>query len=450
MNTKEDTIVARATPAGEGAIAVIRISGPDAIVMTDSLFVGSKKLADAPGYTIHYGKIIDDPMVIDDVLVSVFRAPHSYTGENSIELSCHGNQLLVQKIIGMFLKMGARSANPGEFTLRAFLNGKVDLAQAEAVAEVIHSRTDASLKGARNQLDGMLSRKVNQLRESLVSTSALVELELDFAEEDIEFVPHNQLVGKIDDIISEIEKLLDTYSFGKVIKDGVHVALVGAPNVGKSSLLNYILKEYRAIVSSIPGTTRDIIREEVSIDGFLFELTDTAGIRITEDEIEIEGVKRSRETVQDADLVLFINDARYPVDETLKTELSTLSSPDRIITVINKIDLLSEARGNGDAAISAKTGEGVNELFHILKERALKGKTYTEQSLVITSIRHFDALTKSRDFLLKAKESAEGYMSGEFVAVDLRNAENTLSEIIGEVTSDDILNSIFDGFCIGK
>lgn len=450
MNTKEDTIIARATPAGEGAIAVIRVSGPEAILVTERLFHARKRLSEAASHTIHYGKIIDGEAIVDDVLVSVFRSPNSYTGEDSTEISCHGNQFLVQKIIGMFLKQGVRSANPGEFTLRAFLNGRVDLAQAEAVAEIIHSRTDAALKGARNQLDGLLSRKVMTLRNGLVSTSALVELELDFAEEDIEFVPHPELVGKIDEIIGEISKLLDTYSFGKVIKDGVHVALVGAPNVGKSSLLNYILKEYRAIVSSIPGTTRDIIREEVSIDGILFELTDTAGIRITDDEIEIEGVKRSRETVRDADLVLFINDARNPVDEVLKAELGTLSSPDRIITVINKIDLFPEARDNGDAAISAKTGEGVDALFRILKEKALGGKTYTEQSLVITSIRHFDALTRARDFLLNAKDSVAAFMSGEFVAVDLRNAENTLSEIIGEVTSDDILNSIFDGFCIGK
>lgn len=449
---KEDTIIALATPAGVGAISIIRISGPQSFVTMDRFFRGKIKISDAAPHTIHYGDIYSsDDEHIDDVLVSVFRAPNSYTGEDSVEISTHGNPLIVQKMIEMILTTDdIRLAEPGEFTKRAFLNNRIDLTKAEAVADVISSRTEASFRGARNQLDGMLSRKVVDLREKLINSSSFVELELDFAEENIEFVNQEDLLKKIDSIIIEIDTLLESYTFGRVIRDGVNVALVGKPNVGKSSLLNYILKESRAIVSEIPGTTRDIIREEVSIDGLLFRLFDTAGIRISEDIIEKEGIFRSRETVRNADVIIFLEDATEEESKDLLTDLFKLTSPDKIIKVINKIDLKREVPFEGDIKISAKTGEGISNLFKKMREIAIGSENYTEKTAIVSNLRHHNCLKKSRDNLINARESLLSKMSGEFIAVDLRNAEMSLAEIIGEVTSDDILNNIFMKFCIGK
>ncbi len=447
----EDIIIAQATPVGEGAISVIRISGNGCIDILDNQFIGRSKLKNVLTHTIHYGKIVDEKnQVIDDVLVSVFINPNSYTGEDSIEISTHSSSVIVKKIIELLISKGIRSAEPGEFTKRAFLNGKIDLAQAEAVADIINARTEASLRGARNQLDGILSRKVDELRESLVSVSSLLELELDFAEEDLEFLSSQEAINKIDNIISEIESLLNTYSFGRVIREGINVALVGRPNVGKSSLLNYMLKESRAIVSEIPGTTRDIIREEVSIDGVLFKLFDTAGIRLAENTIEIEGVKRSREVVKEADIVLFINDVLDGYSEELFNELIGLTKSEKIITVLNKIDLNQDKKINADIRISAITGEGIKELMSLLKTKALGSKSYTEKNAVISNIRHYNALKKAKENLTSAKTSLLNKMTGEFVAVDLRLAEEHLGEIIGRVTTDDILNNIFSKFCIGK
>lgn len=447
----EDTIVALATPPGIGAISVIRVSGEKSIELVDQIFLGKNKLIEVLSHTIHYGKIMDSSdELIDDVLVSVFKAPHSYTGENSIEISSHGSSLIVQKIIQRLIEVGGRLAEPGEFTKRAFLNGRIDLAQAEAVADIINSRTEASLRGARNQLDGLLSQKVNFLRNSLINTSSLIELELDFAEEDLEFVSFDQVLKQIDEIESEIDRLISTYSFGRIIKDGINVALVGKPNVGKSSLLNYLLKEKRAIVSEIPGTTRDIIREEVNIDGILFTLYDTAGIRITDDEIEKEGVNRSVETIKNADVVVFLNDAQKGISNKLFEKLKTLTDEKRIIIALNKIDLTPDSKFACDIKISAKTGEGIDRLFSILKQKALGSETYSEKSAIVSNIRHFEALKKTKEFLQNARNSIQQKFSGEFIAVDLRNAESSLGEIIGRVTSDDILNNIFIKFCIGK
>jgi len=265
----EDTIVAIATPPGVGAISIIRVSGSNSIAAADLIFKGKTKLSGSKSHSIHYGKIFDKTEIIDDVLISVFRKPNSYTGEDAVEISTHGSPLITKRIVGLLIASGVRAAEPGEFTKRAFLNNRIDLTQAEAVADVISARTDASLRGARGQLDGMLSAKVSELREKLIRIFSYIELELDFSEEDIELIKKDELKKNIDEIILEIEKLLSTYSFGKVIRDGINVTLVGRPNVGKSSILNYLLKESRAIVSKIPGTTRDIIREEVSIDGIL-------------------------------------------------------------------------------------------------------------------------------------------------------------------------------------
>ena len=450
LQNTEDTIVALATPAGIGAISVIRLSGPDSFSAADNIFAGSVKLSDAKSHTINYGKVELHDEIIDDVLVSVFRAPNSYTGEDSIEISTHGSQLVVKKIIEALLSTNVRFAEPGEFTKRAFLNGKMDLAQAEAVVDVINSRTEASLRGARNQLDGILSAKVDSLREMLINSSSMLELELDFAEEDLEFLPKDKVVGRIDEITSEIDKLIKSYAFGKVIRDGVNVALVGKPNVGKSSLLNYMLKESRAIVSETPGTTRDVIREEFSVDGILYRLFDTAGIRLTEDAIEKEGVVRSREAVKNADVVIFLNDVSEGFSEELYSELIGLASEERILKVVNKIDLNPDNNIKSDVQISAKTGEGIESLFSKMKEKAIGSENYSEKGAVVSNLRHFKALEKTNEHLNKAKESVKAGMSGEFIAVDLRNAESSLGEIIGKVTNDDILNNIFSKFCIGK
>ena len=447
----EDTIAAVATPTGIGAISIVRVSGSKAISIVDSVFIGKDKLKKVQSHTIIYGKIIDDDgNLIDDVLVSVFRNPHSYTGEDSIEISTHGNPLISQKIIELLIKKGVRIAEPGEFTKRAFLNNRLDLAQAESVVDIINSRTDASLRGARNQLDGILSKKIGELRELLINASSFVELELDFAEEDVEFIDKKELLERLNKIRSEIDKLLNTYSFGRLMRDGVNVTIVGIPNVGKSSLLNYILKESRAIVSHVPGTTRDVIREDVSIDGILYRLYDTAGIRISEDEVEKEGVLRSREAVKNADIVLFINDTEQKFAYDLLEDINILTSQEKIISVINKIDVPHETLEHADVYISALNGEGIENLFVKLKEKSIGNSNYSEKSAVVSNVRHFQCLRKARESLSNAEYSINNGFTGEFISVDLRNAENFLGEIIGEVTSDDILNNIFMKFCIGK
>ena len=449
---KEDTIVALATPAGVGAISVIRISGVHAFFSVDNIFSGKAKIINAASHTLLYGDIInEDGEHVDDVLVSVFRAPNSYSGEDSVEISTHGNPLITQKVIELLISNSdVRLAEPGEFTKRAFLNNKIDLTKAEAVADIINSRTEASFRGARNQLDGILSKKVNELRTQLINLSSLIELELDFAEEDIEFVNQDELIKRINSIIIEIDTLLESYGFGRVIRDGVNVAIVGRPNVGKSLLLNYILKESRAIVSEIPGTTRDVIREEVSIEGILYRLFDTAGIRTSDDSIEKEGILRSQETVRNADVIIFLEDVQQGESKDLFVDLLNLTSPSKIIKVLNKIDLNKDFEKDSDVRISAKTGEGIGNLFKKLKEKTIGDENYTEKTAIVTNLRHHNCIKKSRENLINARESILKRMSGEFISVDLRNAEMNLAEIIGEVTSDNILNNIFMKFCIGK
>jgi len=449
----EDTITAIATPPGIGAISVIRISGNNTFKAVDSIFRGKILIAEVASHTIHYGKIVNpSDELIDDVLISVFKNPHSYTGEDSVEISTHGNPYITQQIIELLLTQNIRIAEPGEFTKRAFLNGKIDLTQAEAVVDVINSRTAVSFRGARNQLDGLLSKKVRGLRNLLLNTSSYIELELDFAEENLEFIGHRELLDRVDRIITEIDNLSATYSFGKIIRDGINVSIAGKPNVGKSSLLNYILKESRAIVSNIPGTTRDIIKEYISIDGILFRLYDTAGIRIPNNEIEKEGVIRSRETVKNSDIVIFLNDIETGISKELYQELLSLTEKQKIITVVNKIDIDPSKAKNFDADlfISALTGEGIDQLFMKLKSLIHNVSGYTEKSAVVSNLRHYNCLIRAKENLLNAKFSIAEKLSGEFIAVDLRNAESDLGEIIGEVTSDDILNNIFMKFCIGK
>ena len=450
LKTKEDTIVALATPPGMGAISVIRLSGPDSFRLIDTIFSSKEKVSSSEGYSIKYGKISDNDTILDDVLVSVFRAPNSYTGEDAVEISTHGSPFIAQRTIELLIKLGARIAEPGEFTKRAFLNNKIDLAQAEAVADIINSRTSVSLKGARNQLDGLLSARVSEIREKLVNVSALLELELDFSEEDIIFVKRDELNAKILLILKEIEEIISTYRFGKVTRDGVNLAIVGEPNVGKSSILNYILKESRAIVSSIPGTTRDIIREDISIDGFLFRLYDTAGIRVSNDELEREGILRSREALKNADIVLFVIDTKSGFSDEIYEEIKSLNPNVKVVKALNKIDLEYEKIKEIDFYVSAKNGNGMIELINGLKIAGLGEKIYTERDIIVSSLRHVDCLRLAVKNLQKAINTLESKLSAEFVASDIRAAENALRELIGDIAPDDILNDIFSRFCIGK
>lgn len=453
MNPLDDTICAIATAQGEGAISIIRVSGKNSIEIVDSMFHVKHILSKSKGNRIHYGKILDSfGETIDDVLALVFREPNSYTGENSVEINTHSSTIIVKRIIEELLDNGCRLAEPGEFTKRAFLNGKMDLAQAEAVLDVINSRSEASLKGARNQLDGLLSNKVNYLRSSLINVSSLLELELDFVEEDIQLIPLESIINDINSILNELNALLNSYSFGKVLKDGVNVALVGKPNAGKSSLLNYMVKDSRAIVSEIPGTTRDVIREDITIDGILFKIFDTAGIRNSNDAIEKEGVERSINTIKLADIVIFLNDITLGIDDLIYEKLTQITDKKRIITVYNKIDLIDDFEStiyNG-IVISAKTGFGIESLFDSLKKSLNANEVFSEKNVIVNNLRHYNSLKQTKNNLQSFIESANSGMSQEYLAVDLRNAIQNLGEIIGIVTSDEILNNVFSQFCIGK
>ncbi len=451
FNQNEEIITAISTPVGVGAISVIRVSGQGCLEKVNKVFKGKTQLNKTKPNTIHYGKILDkENNVIDDVLISVFKSPNSYTGEDAIEISTHGNPLITQKIIERLLQLDIRLAEPGEFTKRAFLHGKMDLSQAEAVVDIINSRTNASLKGARNQLDGLLSSKINYLREMLVNASSMLELELDFAEEELEFISYKEVEQRIDKIINELQVLVDSYKIGKIIKEGVNVVLVGKPNVGKSSLLNFILKESRAIVSHIPGTTRDVIREEVSIDGVLFHIFDTAGIRLTKDEIEKEGVLRSRKAIKNADVVVLINDVQNRFPKELFQEILKLTKEESIINVTNKIDIKTIKPEKNEILVSAKTGEGMELFFNVLKEKSFGRDIYSEKNAIVTNVRHKDSLNKAIEFLNDGKKAIAENLTGEFISVHLRNAIDSLGEIIGLVSTDDILNNIFSKFCIGK
>jgi tRNA modification GTPase len=343
-----------------------------------------------------------------------------------------------------------RLAEPGEFSKRAFINGRFDLSQAEAVADLIKSSSDVSLRGARNQLNGLLSRKINTFRDTLLKLSSFLELELDFSEEDIGLIDRTAVSEETKKLIKEIDELLDSYSYGKVIRDGVNVAIVGEPNVGKSSILNYILKESRSIVSKVPGTTRDIIREEISIDGMLFKLFDTAGIRHSDDEIEKEGINRSMESVKNADIVLLIGDVQKGFSEDLIVDIKETNTTQKVIKVLNKSDLAYDKRINFDLLVSAKTGSGMSDLIKKIKAMSLETSIFSEKSAVVTNLRHYNCLSRAKVFLVNVLESLEKNLSGEFISVDLRNAEQSLAEIVGAITSEDILNNIFSKFCIGK
>ena len=447
----EDTIVALATPPGIGAISVIRISGRESFNVVSKIFSKKDEILNARSHTIHYGYIVKNDVVIDDVLVSIFREPHSYTGENSIEINTHGSPIIVQKIISLLIEFPEiRLAEPGEFTKRAFLNNKMDLAQAEAVADLINSRTEVSLKGARNQLNGRLSSKITDLRQNLLNILSFIELELDFSEENIEFVERHKLQMKLEELINEIQTLLSTYDYGRIVRNGLNVAIVGETNVGKSSIMNYLLKESRSIVSNIPGTTRDIISEEISIEGLLFKLFDTAGIRESSDELEAEGINRSISTIENADIILFIGDIESDFSEEIEKQIENLNPKSPVKKVLNKIDLNDSISISSDYRVSALTGEGMHDFIEGLRNLAQSQNAYTEKDVIVSDIRHFNCLSRASENLNKAYLTLQANASSEYLAADLRAVEMSLSEIIGNITPEAVLNNIFSKFCIGK
>ncbi|MBS1521677.1 MAG: tRNA uridine-5-carboxymethylaminomethyl(34) synthesis GTPase MnmE [Bacteroidetes bacterium] len=454
-NIKEETIVALATPNGVGAIAVIRLSGPDAITIANCVFKG-KDLTKQESHTIHFGQIMDDDLLLDEVLISLFVAPRSYTRENVVEISCHGSNYIIESIIKLLIKKGARSAKPGEFTLRAFLNGQLDLSQAEAVADLIAANSKASQQVAMQQLRGGFSNQLQALRERLVNFASLVELELDFSEEDVEFANRDQLKQLIHNIVKIVGQLIQSFELGNVIKNGVNTVIAGRPNAGKSTLLNALLNEERAIVSHIPGTTRDTIEEVLNINGINFRLIDTAGIREATDTIEQIGVQRTMEKISQSALLIYVFDAAEIKIEELNNDLENLQKPGvTMLVVANKADLLNEEQllslphNQSVIIISAKQKQHIDELKQKIYSSAVKHQLSGDETLV-TNVRHLEALQKTESALIRLLEGIDTQVTSDFLAIDIKQALHYLGEITGTVTTDDLLDNIFSKFCIGK
>lgn len=451
----QDTIVALATsPGTQGAIAVIRVSGTDAISLVNTVFKG-KDLTQQPSHTLHFGTIRDGAEIIDEVLVSLFVGPNSYTKENSVEISTHNSKYIIERVIHLLIRHGARAARPGEFTLRAFLNGGLDLSQAEAVADLIASNSAASHQIAMQQMRGGFSNQLKKLREDLVHFASLIELELDFAEEDVEFANRDQLKNLIQQIYSVIQRLIQSFEQGNVLKNGVPVVIAGKPNVGKSTLLNALLNEERAIVSDIAGTTRDTIEDEINIKGVTFRFIDTAGIRETQDVIEAKGVERTMEKMKQARLIVYLFDPTQDKIEAVQqqiVEIKDLSIP--FVTIINKADLLcadmrKEYESLHPLYISAKEQLGIEELKDELLRQVNLSHINTDD-VMVTNIRHVEALQHTQSALEKVLYGIDNPVTSDFLAMDIRQALHHLGEITGTVTTDDLLDNIFSKFCIGK
>ncbi|SFJ61495.1 tRNA uridine-5-carboxymethylaminomethyl(34) synthesis GTPase MnmE [Olleya namhaensis] len=459
-----DTIVALATASGAGAVAIIRLSGKDAIAIADRCFESVKKqktLLNQKTHTIHLGHIVDDKRTIDQVLVSVFKNPNSYTGEDVVEVSCHGSIYIQQEIIQLFLRSGCRMANAGEFTLRSFLNGKLDLSQAEAVADLISSDNEASHQIAMQQMRGGFSSEIAKLREELMNFASLIELELDFAEEDVEFADRSQFQALVEKITFVLKRLIDSFAVGNVIKNGIPVAIVGEPNVGKSTLLNALLNEERAIVSDIAGTTRDTIEDELVIEGIGFRFIDTAGIRETKDVVESIGIKKTFEKMEQAQVVVLLFSAEEFKTESKRLKIEIEKIKNRfplkpLLIIANKIDTLNveeldrlNLEFEGVHLLSAKSGLGVEELKDKLIGFVNTGALRNNETIV-TNTRHYDSLLKAFEEIQKVKYGLESGLSGDLLAIDIRQALYHFGEITGEITSDDLLGNIFANFCIGK
>lgn len=447
MLNDHDTIVAPATPTG-GAIAIVRISGSEAIAVAERLFRGRSPLSEAAGRTVHYGSIHDGERLVDEVLVTLFRAPHSYTGEDSVEISCHGSAYIVSELLRLALEAGARMASPGEFTLRAFLAGKLDLAQAEAVADLIASSSRAAHAMATNQMRGGYSEELEGLRDKLVHLTSLLELELDFSEEDVEFADRQALRRTMEQIGREIDRLRSSFSLGNAIKEGVAVAIVGAPNVGKSTLLNRLLNEERAMVSEIAGTTRDVIEERANIDGVLFRFLDTAGIRTTGDRLERMGIERTMESIRRAQVIIRLVDARR-MDEAMPE--FEVRPEQRVLTVVNKMDAAPEGFRvpEGALGISARQGDGIEALCEALRSTVDTEGLYHGDAVVSNS-RHYEALTAARESLGHALAGMDEGLPADLLSEEIRPVIRHLGEITGQITTDEILGNIFSKFCIGK
>ncbi|QQX76047.1 MULTISPECIES: tRNA uridine-5-carboxymethylaminomethyl(34) synthesis GTPase MnmE [Aequorivita] len=461
--THTDTIVAMATPAGAGAIAVLRLSGPDAIAIASSIFssVSRKELVKQKTHTVHLGHIKDGERIIDEVLVTIFKNPNSYTGEDVVEISCHGSNYIQQEIIQLCLRKGCRMAQAGEFTLRAFLNGKMDLSQAEAVADLIASDSAASHQLAMQQMRGGFSSEIKKLREELLNFASLIELELDFAEEDVEFANREEFQKLISKITHVLKRLIDSFATGNVLKNGIPVAIVGEPNVGKSTLLNALLNEERAIVSDIAGTTRDTIEDEIIIGGIGFRFIDTAGIRETVDVIEGLGIQKTFQKIEQAQVVIYLFDAeKFKVESSkFKVEIETIKNKyplKNLLIVANKVDKLSKeeienlqlAMGNLQL-LSAKTGQGVEKIQNKLLEFVNTGALRNNETIV-TNSRHYDAMLKALEEIIKVQQGLDSNLSGDLLAIDIRQALHYFGEITGEISNDELLGNIFANFCIGK
>lgn len=449
-----DTILALATAPGVAAIAVIRLSGKDAITLVQSVFQG-KDLTQQPTHTLHLGNLRDGDRVVDEVLVSLFREPHSYTRENAVEISCHGSSVVVQQVIKLLLNHGARLAEPGEFTKRAFLNGRFDLSQAEAVADLINAETDNARQAALNQMRGGFSKEIKRLREELIHFASLIELELDFGEEDVEFAKRDDLRKLIVSMSRFIQSLIESFDTGRVIKDGVPTVIAGKPNVGKSTLLNALLNEEKAIVSEIPGTTRDVIEDEITLGGINFRFIDTAGLRETADTIEAIGVGRTKEQLKKAALILYLVDLSTATYEDVQQELASLDELNvPVIRVANKMDkanpeLVRQLMKQDFQFISAmnKTNlkaleDRIVNLFHV--DRVKQG------DVIVTNARHYQSLRDTNDALQRVLDGMDKGVTGDFLAMDVRNALHHLGLITGQITTEDLLGNIFSKFCIGK
>ncbi len=456
LSGRNDTIIALATPQGLGAIAVIRLSGPDAIRMTNAVFSG-KNLEKQESHTIHFGTIRDGDRIIDEVLVSVFIAPRSFTKENVVEISTHGSSYIINQVLKLFIRKGARPAKPGEFTQRAFLNGQFDLAQAEAVADLIHADSETSHQAALNQMRGGFSSEIQQLRAQLIHFASMIELELDFTEEDVEFASRDELRVLVERLLRVVEELIVSFDLGNVIKNGVPTVIAGKPNAGKSTLLNALLNEEKAIVSEIAGTTRDFIEDEISIGGVIFRFIDTAGLRETTDTIEAIGVSRTQEKMRTASLILYLFDLSdtdmLEINRDIN-KLENLGVP--FLKVANKTDkskgnIISQLRITHPDTIFISAGrkENLEELKQSILELVNLDKFRTGNTIV-TNVRHYDSLTKTRESLLDVLGGLDSEVTNDFLAMDIRRSLHYLGEITGEITTDDLLANIFSKFCIGK